>query len=91
MRDGFATCNADCFSVARSFGFVFTLVLNNHIAMYICYVQKLMLLCSTIVTGASFVVFNGALKSNNDIRAKVSIVEGKFQAFTIPLIFMVSL
>ncbi|XP_046839941.1 zinc finger FYVE domain-containing protein 16-like isoform X2 [Xenia sp. Carnegie-2017] len=27
------------------------------------------------VTGASFVVFNGALKSNNDIRAKVSIVE----------------
>ena len=31
---------------------------------------------SSLVTGVSFVVFNGALKTTNDIKAKVSIVEG---------------
>ena len=31
-----------------------------------------------IVTGASFIVFNGALKSTTDVKAKVSIVEGNY-------------
>lgn len=40
--------------------------------------------CVVTVTGASFVVFNGALKASSGFIAKSSIVEGKASNLLIP-------
>lgn len=43
----------------------------------------ILLLWIFVVTGASFIVFNGALKTTNDVKAKVSIVEGNYSEVSI--------
>lgn len=43
----------------------------------------ILLLWIFVVTGASFIVFNGALKTTNNVKAKVSIVEGNYSEVSI--------